>query len=225
MIALSTRDKIIDASIKNFLIFGYDNTSLSTIAAEVGIKKPSIYYHFKNKEDLFIVSVNHIFDSLENYVSDSIKNVSSSYEILENIFLSLIDFNKNLSYIVGNNHSEPVNLYNLFHFGKNKYVCIRERIDKYYNYLRSTIMDIIKMGQKNKEIRKDLDKELLALQIISWIEGFFALSSIYSYFDIYDMYQSLYDNMWKMITTQTKPKKGFFNRKANPKTISLGTKW
>jgi hypothetical protein len=86
-------------------------------------------------------------------------------------------------------------------------------------------MDIIKMGQKNKEIRKDLDKELLTLQIISWIEGFFALSSIYSYFDIYDMYQSLYDNMWKMITTQTKPKKGFFNRKANPKTISLGTKW
>jgi hypothetical protein len=76
-----------------------------------------------------------------------------------------------------------------------------------------------------KKIRKDLDKELLTLQIISWTEGFFNLSSIYSYFDIYDMYQSLYDNMWKMITTQTKPKKGFFNRKTNPKTISLGTKW
>jgi AcrR family transcriptional regulator len=33
---------------------GYEDTSLTEIATAVGIKKPSIYNHFRSKEDLFI---------------------------------------------------------------------------------------------------------------------------------------------------------------------------
>ncbi|MCA0148021.1 MULTISPECIES: TetR/AcrR family transcriptional regulator [Rossellomorea] len=33
---------------------GYEDTSLAEIAKKVGIKKPSIYNHFRSKEDLFI---------------------------------------------------------------------------------------------------------------------------------------------------------------------------
>lgn len=33
---------------------GYEDTSLAEIAREVGIKKPSIYNHFRSKDDLFV---------------------------------------------------------------------------------------------------------------------------------------------------------------------------
>lgn len=47
-------DEIKKAALKYFSIHGYEGTSLSQIAEEVGIRKQSIYSHFKGKDDLFL---------------------------------------------------------------------------------------------------------------------------------------------------------------------------
>lgn len=50
---------------QSFLLFiekGYEGTSLADIAQEVGIKKQSIYSHFKNKDDLFLTIVKEAID-------------------------------------------------------------------------------------------------------------------------------------------------------------------
>ncbi|MBE3647648.1 TetR/AcrR family transcriptional regulator [Paenibacillus polymyxa] len=49
-----TLQKIKTASLKQFARKGYDAASLQLIADEVGIKKQSIYAHFKSKDDLFL---------------------------------------------------------------------------------------------------------------------------------------------------------------------------
>jgi len=46
--------EIKDAALKYFTIHGYEGASLSLIAEEVGMKKQSIYAHFKGKDDLFL---------------------------------------------------------------------------------------------------------------------------------------------------------------------------
>ncbi|RDW20132.1 TetR/AcrR family transcriptional regulator [Oceanobacillus arenosus] len=46
--------EIKDAALKYFTIHGYEGASLSQIAEEVGLKKQSIYAHFKGKDDLFL---------------------------------------------------------------------------------------------------------------------------------------------------------------------------
>lgn len=43
-----------EAALKFFTIHGYEGASLSQIAEEVGMKKQSIYAHFKGKDDLFL---------------------------------------------------------------------------------------------------------------------------------------------------------------------------
>ncbi|CEH29254.1 Transcriptional regulator, TetR family [Aneurinibacillus migulanus] len=53
MILLKSNE-IKEAALKYFTIHGYEGASLSLIAEEVGMKKQSIYAHFKGKDDLFL---------------------------------------------------------------------------------------------------------------------------------------------------------------------------
>lgn len=50
---MDTQDKIRNIATKHFARYGYQGASLSKIAAEVGIKKPSLYAHYDSKLSLF----------------------------------------------------------------------------------------------------------------------------------------------------------------------------
>ena len=49
---MSTKEKILDAALTLFAENGYDGTSVEQIANVVGIKAPSLYKHYKGKEDI-----------------------------------------------------------------------------------------------------------------------------------------------------------------------------
>ena len=49
---MSTKEKILDAALTLFAENGYDGTSVEQIANIVGIKPPSLYKHYKGKEDI-----------------------------------------------------------------------------------------------------------------------------------------------------------------------------
>ena len=49
----TTPDRILDAAEDLFAENGYSATSLADVADRVGIRSPSLYNHFKNKEALY----------------------------------------------------------------------------------------------------------------------------------------------------------------------------
>ena len=58
---MSTKEKILEAALTLFSENGYDGTSVEQIAIIVGIKAPSLYKHYKGKEDI----LNALIDSAE----------------------------------------------------------------------------------------------------------------------------------------------------------------
>ena len=52
MECIKTKDRILLAALDLFSVKGYDQASIDLIAEAVGIKGPSIYAHYKGKEDI-----------------------------------------------------------------------------------------------------------------------------------------------------------------------------
>ncbi|MBS4538636.1 TetR/AcrR family transcriptional regulator [Clostridium sp. D2Q-11] len=56
------KEELINTAMKEFGEKGYRNASLNNILKEVGISKGTFYYHFKNKESLYIYLINMLVD-------------------------------------------------------------------------------------------------------------------------------------------------------------------
>lgn len=69
----NTRQIIIDISIRLFAQSGYTNVSVRDIAAAVGIKPASLYYHFDNKQTLYLASIKESFSLKANVLAAVLK--------------------------------------------------------------------------------------------------------------------------------------------------------
>lgn len=62
---MSTRQQIFDAACLLFAEHGYEKVSIRSITEKAGAKLSSFYYHFENKESLYIEVFRNVYD-LEN---------------------------------------------------------------------------------------------------------------------------------------------------------------
>ncbi len=69
-----TRDRILDAALDIFSRKGYHDTRMDEIVEEAHTSKGSIYFHFPNKERLFVALVDQFSSLLERRVSEAIES-------------------------------------------------------------------------------------------------------------------------------------------------------
>jgi AcrR family transcriptional regulator len=63
-VTTSTRDRLLEAAEQEFADVGFEAAKLADIAARAGIRRPSLLYHFKTKEDLYAATVEQAFTRL-----------------------------------------------------------------------------------------------------------------------------------------------------------------
>jgi AcrR family transcriptional regulator len=65
-----SRQLILTAALEAFVENGYDKTSMDDIVKRSGLSKGTLYWHFKNKHDLFLATMQMIMGQIDMGLSD-----------------------------------------------------------------------------------------------------------------------------------------------------------
>lgn len=76
---------IIDSAFALFGKFGYDGVSVDQIAKKSNLSKGAMYWHFKNKDDLYVACLKEVHDIFNRYVFSAIAAEASVAEALASL--------------------------------------------------------------------------------------------------------------------------------------------
>ncbi len=88
---ISTRARILDAALSAFSRKGYHDTRLDDIVDESETSKGAIYFHFANKERLFLALVDQFADLLERRVQGAIEGQSQGMDRVQIALETVLD--------------------------------------------------------------------------------------------------------------------------------------
>ncbi|MEP2025884.1 MAG: TetR/AcrR family transcriptional regulator [Reichenbachiella sp.] len=92
---MAKKDQILDAAKLLFNRQGYAKTSVDDISQAVGMRKSSLYYYFKNKEDLFMCSFRNDWqEKFKKFETEANKESNPTDKILAYINQSLNYYEK-----------------------------------------------------------------------------------------------------------------------------------
>ena len=84
-----TRQMVMAAALKVFSRQGYAATRLEDIAEEAGVTRGAIYWHFKNKADLYTALQYHAAARLDGVVDEAISSAGSAFDALRRVMVRI----------------------------------------------------------------------------------------------------------------------------------------
>ncbi|WP_206458315.1 TetR/AcrR family transcriptional regulator [Anaerovorax sp. IOR16] len=89
---MSTKEKLLRAMYESLAKQGYDKTSIGQLADAIGIKKASVYYYFRFKEEILVELVKNLY--VHDNVEQSLHKIETQNEFREYLLnegYSLVD--------------------------------------------------------------------------------------------------------------------------------------
>lgn len=87
----STRERILDSAMNIFSAKGFHDTKLDEIVADASTSKGSIYFHFPNKEKLFIALVDQFADLIERRATEAIEQETQGIKRVQVALEAVLD--------------------------------------------------------------------------------------------------------------------------------------
>jgi AcrR family transcriptional regulator len=70
--ATETKQRIIAGALRQFQLFGFQRTSIDSIANALGMSKKTLYQHFRSKDQLIYAVVDHLVEVIRTRVADAL---------------------------------------------------------------------------------------------------------------------------------------------------------
>ncbi|MFC9539217.1 TetR/AcrR family transcriptional regulator [Lysinibacillus sp. NPDC056959] len=90
-----TKEMIINEAHKQFITKDFQQISMRSIAKELGCSHGAIYYHFKNKAEIFYAILSDYFSELNNTLNENMKGPEDHNTKLLNVFVGFMAFGLN----------------------------------------------------------------------------------------------------------------------------------
>ncbi|MGE0323370.1 MAG: TetR/AcrR family transcriptional regulator [Polyangiaceae bacterium] len=153
----SSAELICEAATRLFARQGFDGTSLQAIAAQVGITKPTLLYHYPSKDALRAAVLENLFAHWRRTVPQLLEAVTSGHARFEALTNELIRFFR----------EDPDRALLLMRELMDRPVHMREQvIDNLRPWLR-VVAEYIRTGKRIGQIREDVDEESYLLHVVT----------------------------------------------------------
>jgi len=199
---MSSKDDILKAAMKVFLRNGYEKASMRDIVDESGFAKGGIYHHFKNKEAIFLASMEGLMEEMNNWYYELFKEAKSLKEVLHTYFKVLPDMKQFLNGISGTENEAEFNYYILIFEGLKKIPAFKEKYYAEHEQFLTEFSKQLELAKQQGIIKQDLDVSTFGFIIHALLEGSYMYSMFSAEMDLPDIAEKMFQLIWKAISTE-----------------------
>ncbi|MBM7650401.1 AcrR family transcriptional regulator [Bacillus ectoiniformans] len=163
-----TSDQIKEAALKQFAKNGYEGTSLARIAEDVGIKKQSIYTHFKGKDELFLQLCRDAYEIELKWVNHFIE-CNTARPIEEFLFRFLSQCKERYEKDDSNQFWVRTAFFPPAHLNEE----IMRNVYEYLDKLEKLLLPIIKKAMEEGEISSLIGEQRATAAFLGVLDGIF----------------------------------------------------
>lgn len=165
---MDVRDQILTTATRLFARRGFDGTTLQAIADEVGIRKPSLLYHYPSKDDLRRNVLENLIQHWNEALPRLLGAVSRGDERFEVLIRELVGFFREdrdrARVVVRELMDRPQEM--------------REHLAEVVRPWVGLLSDYIRKGAETGELHRDVDPEAYVVHVITLVLAGMAASPI-----------------------------------------------
>ena len=165
--AAATREQLLDAAERVFRDHGVTRTSLAEIAAEAGVTRGAVYWHFRDKADLFAAMCERATSPMDMLAEQARESKETSP--LASLRALCVD---TLLHLGGDDRARAV-LEIVFHKSElsGELASAGERHDRDCHYARVCVETVVRRAIEQGELPADTDATLAVHAIYAYITG------------------------------------------------------
>ena len=163
-----SKSRIIAVATRRFAVDGYDGTSLAHIAGEVGMKKPSLLYHFPSKEDLREAVLKDLLERWQTRLPEVLARSHSGSDRFTALYDEVHDFFE----------ADPTRAFLVMREVVDRPRQTRERLGQSIRPWLQLLTAAIDEGKSAGRVRADVDPEAYLVQCIVMIVGSFVAADL-----------------------------------------------